>query len=214
MWVRMNTTADYRPRWCAGRRRRGPTTARIRTTDTPVTMDIPATTDTPGTAGVRGSGSASGCGVEVGAGGERLRARAAYGKTRSLRKNAPASGRWPAKACPTIASDLRWWGILLAGRREELGDSGQQGVATQGLGHEAVHAGTDTEIAIFGKGVGGHTDNGNEGRVAGKCTDSGGGLIAVEFGHLAIHQNHVVVINVLVFKDLPDLREAADKTIS
>src|ERR1035438_10644944 len=95
MWARMNTTADYRPRWCAGRRRRGPTTARIRTTDTPdtpVTMDIPATTDTPGTAGGGASGSASGCVVEVGAGGDRVRARAAYGKTRSLRKNAPASG--------------------------------------------------------------------------------------------------------------------------
>ncbi len=120
-------------------------------------------------------------------------------------------------ACPACAD---WWmawiragvsarnrllssacGLVLGGgwRSASPGftESGLQVGEFDGFTDIVIHAGLDAGFAVAVEGIGGHGDDADAGAAGGsevsfQLADAPGGLVTVEFGHLAVHEDSVI----------------------
>src|SRR5664279_2287967 len=94
---------------------------------------------------------------------------------------------------------LRYGADFAAGGAEDV----DQLVYVQRFGDVIVHAGFETTLTVFGEGRRGERDD--VGLAAGRqlAADEPGGFDAIEFGHLHIHEDHVVVGAVEARQQIP-----------
>jgi len=93
---------------------------------------------------------------------------------------------------------LRW---LFRLRGHPAGEHVAQRFEADGFAEVVVHAGFEALFAFTAHGIGGHGDDAHGGAV-GAGADAAGRLVAVEFGHLAIHEDKVVGADVERGEDL------------